>query len=127
MIVKTGANYQAEGGYIEASVSGDNFIIKTETKEWTVPATYKRIKITNTSNSQINLVALFDGISGSALPTCAQKYINADDFTYIFAFKDMMVKLGGAYTTSSAGCEVKTIAGVNYLHFTDEPSDVEFA
>lgn len=38
MIVKTGANYQAEGGYIEASTAGGSAVVKVENKEIVVPS-----------------------------------------------------------------------------------------
>ena len=39
MIVKTGANYQAEGGYIEASRFGDKIEVRVDNKKLTIPST----------------------------------------------------------------------------------------
>lgn len=38
MIVKTGANYQADGGYIEASRKGDTLEVRAENKTFTIPS-----------------------------------------------------------------------------------------
>ena len=69
MIVKTGANYKAEGGYIEASRVGDEVTVRTENKTLTIPSTNgvvdARVLCTLKKDASVPDGGSYGGIGGS--------------------------------------------------------------
>ena len=70
MIVKTGANYQAEGGYIEASRAGETVTVRTENKTITIPSTNgvgdARVLCNSSKGENIPNGGSYAGIGGSS-------------------------------------------------------------
>ena len=119
MIVKTGANYQAEGGYIEASRNGDIITIDgAEYNDKYGVHSMSKLVIDNRTATGFSVWAGIDG-SQTTPPTFNQRSVPANTQTEWQAFVNQTIVCSQKIVLSeeSVGCEVVG-AGGWLLHVT---------
>ena len=123
MIVKTGANYQDEGGYIEASRNGNEYTINGNT----INDTYGVFSMASVTfrNRSSGMVTVYASSTTEALFYSRQIPAGGgSSWNAVFGGR-MAVSLGDAVvdTDNSSGCVVE---GPGYIRITEIDAEVVF-